>query len=89
VTELRDRHISLSEEAAPLRRLLAMLRKIEVTRAKPPELRNCQQRLTDEYRRYLLRERGLAESTLVNYIPFAEQLLFKCSQGTGKRFREC
>jgi site-specific recombinase XerD len=73
----RDAGIVHSGEAAPLRRLLAMLRKIEVTRAKPPELRNCQQRLTDEYRRYLLRERGLAESTLVNYIPFAEQLLFK------------
>ena len=78
----RDAGIVHSGEAAPLRRLLAMLRKIEVMRAKPPELRNCQQRLTDEYRRYLLRERGLAESTLVNYIPFTEQLLFN-SFGDG------
>jgi site-specific recombinase XerD len=73
----RDPGIVHSGEAAPLLRLLAMLRKIEVTRAKPLEPRNCQQRLTDKYRRYLLQERGLAESTLVNYIPFAEQLLFK------------
>jgi len=73
----RDPGVVHSGESAPLRRLLAMLRKIEVTRAKLPEPRNCQQRLTDEYRRYLLQERGLAESTLVNYVPFAEQLLFK------------
>jgi len=72
----RDPGIIHSSEAAPLRRLVAMLRKIEVTPAKPPEPRNCQQRLTDEYRRYLIQERGLAEATLVNYVPFAEQLLF-------------
>src|SRR5215469_10870413 len=65
--------LSIAANLAPLRRLLAMLRKIEVTRAKLPEPRNCQQRLTDEYRRYLLQERGLAESTLVNYVLFAEQ----------------
>lgn len=73
----RDPGMVHGGEAAPLRRLLAMLRKIEVTGAKLAEPRNCQQRLTDEYRDYLLKERGLAESTLVNYIPFAEQLLFK------------
>jgi site-specific recombinase XerD len=73
----RNAGIVHSGEAAPLSRLLAMLRKIEVTLAKPPEPRNCQQQLSDEYRRYLLQERGLAETTLVNYIPFAEQLLFK------------
>jgi site-specific recombinase XerD len=72
----RDPGIVHSGEAAPLRRLVAMLRKIEVTLAKPPEPRNCQQRLTDEYRRYLIQERGLTEATLLNYIPFAEQLLF-------------
>jgi len=72
----RDPGIVHSGEAAPLRRLVAMLRKIEVTLAKPPEPRNCQQQLTDEYRRYLIQERGLTEATLLNYIPFAEQLLF-------------
>jgi len=67
--------LSIGGEAAPLRRLLAILRKIEVTRAKPPEPRNDQQRFIDEYRRYLLRERGLAETSLLNYVPFAEQFL--------------
>ena len=64
-----------SGESAPLRRLLAMLREIGLTAAKPPEPRNCQQRFMDEYRRYLLQERGLAETSLLNYVPFAEQLL--------------
>jgi site-specific recombinase XerD len=72
----RDPGVVHSGEAAPLRRLVAMLRKNEVTLAKPPEPRNCRQRLTDEYRRYLIQERGLAEVTLLNYVPFAEQLLF-------------
>ncbi|HEY6341395.1 MAG TPA: site-specific integrase, partial [Bryobacteraceae bacterium] len=71
----RDPGIVHSGEAAPLHRLLAMLRKIEVTPTKPPEPGNCQQRLVDDYRRYLLQERGLAKSSLLNYIPFAEQLL--------------
>jgi hypothetical protein len=75
----RDPGVVHSGEAAPLRRLVAMLRKNEVTLAKPPEPRNCQQRLTDEYRRYLIQERGLAEVTLLNYVPFAEQLLFNRS----------
>jgi hypothetical protein len=59
----RDPGIVHSGEAAPLRRLLAILREIEVTRAKPPEPRNDQQRFIDEYRRYLLRERGLSETS--------------------------
>src|SRR5580700_9895471 len=66
----RDLNLAHSGESAPLRRLLAMLREIGVTPAKPPEPRNCQQRFLDEYRRYLLHERGLAESSLLNYVPF-------------------
>jgi site-specific recombinase XerD len=36
---------------------------------------NCRQRFVDEYRHYLLQERGLAKTSLLNYVPFAEQLL--------------
>ena len=54
----RDPGIVHGGESAPLRRLLAMLRQIGVTVAKPSEPRNRQQRFTDEYRRYLLKERG-------------------------------
>jgi site-specific recombinase XerD len=71
----RDPGIIHSGEAAPLHRLLAILRKIEVTPAKPPAPVNCRQRFVDEYRHYLLQERGLAKTSLLNYVPFAEQLL--------------
>jgi site-specific recombinase XerD len=71
----RDPETFHGSEPAPLRRVLAMLREIGVTVAKAPEPRNRQQQLIDEYRRYLLQERGLAESSVLNYVPFAEQLL--------------
>lgn len=72
----RDPGMVHGAEPAPLRRLLSMLREIGVTMAKPPEPRNRQQRVAEEYRRYLLKERGLTDSTLVNYVPFAEEFLF-------------
>jgi site-specific recombinase XerD len=71
----RDAGVIHSCESAPLRRLLAMLRDIGVTAAKAPEPVDCRDRFISEYRRYLIQERGLAESTLLNYVPFAEQLL--------------
>lgn len=71
----RDLDVVHCAESATLRRLLAMLREMEVTAAKPAEPTNCRQRFVDEYRHYLLRERGLAETSLLNYIPFIEQLL--------------
>lgn len=71
----RDQNIVHKAESGPLRRLLAMLRESGVATAKPPEPISDQRRFFDEYRRYLLQERGLAEATLLNYVPFAEQLL--------------
>ena len=71
----RDPNIVHSAESAPLRRFLAMLREIGLAAAKPPEPKNDQQRFIDEYRCYLLQERGLAEASLLNYVPFAEELL--------------
>jgi site-specific recombinase XerD len=71
----RDPGTVHSSESAPLRRLLGILREMGLAPVKPPEPRNCQQRFVDEYRRYLLQERGLAKTSLVNYVPFAEQLL--------------
>jgi site-specific recombinase XerD len=71
----RDSNIVHSGESASLRRLLALLRRIGVTVAKAPKPKNCRQRFTDDYRRYLLRERGLAEATLMEYAGFAEKFL--------------
>jgi hypothetical protein len=73
----RDQNIVHSGESAPLRRFLVMLREIGVAATKPPEPISEPRRFLDKYRRYLLQERGLAEASLVNYVPFAEQLLFK------------
>jgi len=58
-----------------LRRLLTLLRDVGVTPTRSLESRSSQQRLIDEYRVYLLKERGLTESSLLNYVPYAEQFL--------------
>jgi site-specific recombinase XerD len=71
----RDPGIIHSGESATLRRLLAMLRRSGVTRAEVPEPKNSRERFANDYRRYLLQERGLAEATLVYFIRFAEQFL--------------
>lgn len=71
----RDPGVLHSCECATLRRLLAILRELGVTVAKtsaPPTRRG---RFLDDYRRYLRRERGLAESTLEYFVRFAEQFL--------------
>lgn len=71
----RDPGVVHSCECATLRRLLAMLRQLGVTVAKASEPRTCHQRFLDDYRRYLLQERGLAEATLEYFVRFAEQFL--------------
>jgi site-specific recombinase XerD len=71
----RDLNVVHSGESAPLWRLLAMLRELGVTAAKPAERRDGQQSCTYDYRRYLIQERGLAETTVPHYVTFAEQFL--------------
>jgi hypothetical protein len=59
-----------------LERLLTMLRQIEVVKPhQPPVEDNAQSRVTNEFRRYLLQERGLSQSTMPNYVPVIEQFL--------------
>jgi hypothetical protein len=71
----RDADLVHTAEPAPLRRVLAMLREMEVTPAKPSEPSNGQQSCIEAYRGYLVQERGLAENTIPHYVAFAEQLL--------------
>jgi hypothetical protein len=71
----RDPGVVHGGESATLRRLLAMLRQIGVTVAKASEPGTCHPRFIVDYRRCLLRERGLAEATLVYFVRFAEQFL--------------
>lgn len=59
-----------------LERLLAMLCQTGVVKQhQPPVADNAQSRVTNEFRRYLLQERGLSPSTLHNYVPVIEQFL--------------
>jgi len=67
----RDPGVVHSCESATLRRLLAMVQQIGVTVAKASEPGTCHQRFIVDYRRYLLRERGLAEATLVYFVRFS------------------
>ena len=71
----RDPNVVRSGESAPLRRFLVMLRDMGLTPTSAPVPRNCRQQLIDEYGRYLSQERGLAKTSLLNYVPFVEQLL--------------
>jgi site-specific recombinase XerD len=71
----RDRDVARSSEPAPLRRFMAMLREIGVAAAKRPEPKNQRQTRMSDYRHYLLKERGLAESTIPSYVAFADQFL--------------
>jgi site-specific recombinase XerD len=71
----RDLDKTHSGESGPLNRLLKILREIGITAAKPERSRNRREQLMDEYRHYLLHERALAQSSLLNYVPFADQFL--------------
>jgi site-specific recombinase XerD len=71
----RDLNVVHSAESAPLRRFLAMLRDIGVAAAKPPEPSDAQPSCANAYRRYLVQERGLADTTVPHYVAFAEQFL--------------
>jgi site-specific recombinase XerD len=62
-------------DAAGLYRFLHMLREQGGTRRQKKPPLSSQQRLTTNYGRYLLEERGLAQATIVNYVPFIDQFL--------------
>lgn len=64
-----------SSETAVLRRLLKMLRQMGVAKAIESKPQNCLQAFMHDYSRYLRLERGLAEASIVNYVPFVEQFL--------------
>ena len=59
-----------------LQRLLTMLRQTGVVKPdQPPVSDTAQSRIVAEFRCYLLQERGLPPSTLLNYVPVIEQFL--------------
>lgn len=70
----RDKQVKHKGESATLARFLATLREINAVAERLPE-RTIQQGVTDQYRQYLLQERGLSEATASNYVDFATQFL--------------
>ena len=59
-----------------LQRLLTMLGQKGVVKPHDaPVADNGPSKITNEFRRYLLQERGLSQSTLLNYVPVVEQFL--------------
>lgn len=71
----RDARSTARGDAATLNRLLQMLRQMGITPEERRVAPSGQERLTEDYRRYLLQERGLSQSTAVNYLPFIDQFL--------------
>jgi len=57
-----------------LKRMLAMLREKGVVK-REPAASNAPAKVTAEFQRYLLHERGLSPATLRNYVPVIEQFL--------------
>ena len=71
----RDPGVVHHVERSTIRRLVALLREVGVLRAKQPATLTAVQRHVAEYRRYLIQQRGLAESCLPNYTSFVEKFL--------------
>jgi len=71
----RDPGIVHFPEPATIRRLLLILRDIGVLKAEPPVVVTPLQHCVAEYRKYLVHQRGLAESCLPNYLSYVEQFL--------------
>ena len=83
-SQIVDRYLRLRRRQQRIRRgepktlvrLLAMLgQKSVVKQHQQPVADNARTRITNEFRCYLLQDRGLSPSTLLNYVPVAEQFL--------------
>ena len=75
----REQHLRLKRgERYTLNRLLDHLRKMGIVEDKvPPTKTSDGQDLEDDFKRYLLQERGLSQATVVNYIPFIRKFLLE------------
>jgi site-specific recombinase XerD len=67
-----------SGDVAIVRRLLRLLRQKGIVATAAPIERSPAQRLEEEFRHYLERERRLAPATVFLYLPFARRFLAEC-----------
>lgn len=71
----RDPGVVHFPEQATTRRLVLILRQMGVVKPEPPPSVTSVQQCVAQYRRYLVRQRGLAESCLPNYVSYVELFL--------------
>jgi site-specific recombinase XerD len=71
----RDARSSSRGDAATLNRLLHMLRQNGAAQKEKRTVPSRREKLAEDYRHYLLQERGLSQATATNYLPFIEQFL--------------
>ena len=70
-----DARSSSRGDAATLNRLLHMLRQNGAAQKEKRTVPSRHEKLAEDYRHYLLQERGLSQATATNYLPFIEQFL--------------
>jgi integrase len=75
VARFLKRDPGIVHDAATLRRLLTMLRDMGIIAVQAPPSKSTREKFLDAYRRYILQERGLAESTAQGYLAYAEHFL--------------
>ena len=71
----RDPGVVHFPEPATIRRLVLTLREMGVVKPEPPPSVTSVQQCVAQYRRYLVHQRGLAESCLPNYVSYVELFL--------------
>jgi site-specific recombinase XerD len=77
----RDPGVVHHPERATIGRLISILREIGVLKTEPPQPSTPVQECVNEYRQYLIRQRGLSGASLPNYLSFVEQFLGGRSAG--------
>jgi len=71
----RDHGVIHRPEPETIRRLLLILRDNGIAAAKRPVPLNAIQRCVEEYKNYLVKQRGISDSSLPNYLVYAELFL--------------
>jgi site-specific recombinase XerD len=84
----RDDDVIHRPEPETIQRLLLILRENGIAAAKPPLPLSAIQRCVEEYKNYLVRQRGISESSLPNYLSYAEQFLTDRFVDDRPRFEE-
>ena len=84
----RDPGVVHHLERATIGRLILILREIGVLKAELQQPLTSVQECVNEYRQYLVRQRGLSEASLPNYLSFVEQFLGGRTAGRELRLTE-